>query len=372
MAYTFMGLEEALHDLPTLRKVLGQKWIERESKTPVLESDFPLARTLRIEELRNLVVSLDRSLDALRDVDGARDWRRRLRKNGEEFRAVLAETSFAMLLLRLGIKFIHPSDGGPDFAVMFDDSPPIKMEVTSPHTTFWADELDGRLWILSRQYGHRLRTEPLAEGTPILHEKVDKALMVQIVRDSEEFLRRASPGDGPFERTWTCIGLKLIWTPCEDPVNSGIDSPGSSHVHAFRYIATAAKKKAEQMEKGDAHTLVIGRNMLPFPEFEIYVHSLRNNVPFHGDFDWSQVPDQVKHIVLFLATYDEEKRPGVIVLSRPGEESNGPAGFDRFLEAMQQADSEHMQQEAEETTRFLERMTRDESDQRKRAADDAE
>jgi hypothetical protein len=364
MAYAFTSLEEALDDLPTLKKVLGPEWIEREHKTPALWSDFSLARTLRIPELRNLVVSLDRSLQELWNVEGASDWRNRLRHNGQEFRAVLAETSFAMLLLRKGRKFTHPKGDAPDFAVLIDDSPPITIEVTTPHSTVWADDLQGRLWVLSRQYGYCLRSEPITNESPILDEEIDQVLMLQITRDSEEVLKNATSEDSPLERLWDSIGLKLIWTPCEYPTIRGTNSPGSARRRAFDYIGTAAEKKAAQMEKGGAHTLVIGRNMLPFPEFEIYVHSLRNNVPYHGQFDWARIPDQVTCIVLFMATYDEAKLPAVDMLIRPVEGQSAPEGFDRVLEDLNQAHNEQRQQEVEETSEFIKQMTRYEAKQR--------
>src|SRR5215204_4355044 len=126
------------------------------------------------------------------------------------------------------------------------------------------------------------------------------------------------------------------------------------------------------MEKGGAHTLVIGRNMLPFPEFEIYVHSLRNNVPFYGEFDWARIPDQINCIVLFMATYDEAKLPAVDVFIRPGEERSAPEGFDRVLEVLSQAHNEQRQQEAEETSDFIKQMTRYEAKQRGKGGNDSE
>ena len=72
MPYAFLSLEEALSDLPTLRKVLGTRWIDRESNTPPLESVFPLARTLRIKELSHLHATLDRRLSDLWTVHRSR------------------------------------------------------------------------------------------------------------------------------------------------------------------------------------------------------------------------------------------------------------------------------------------------------------
>ena len=82
MPYDFLSLEEALHSLPTLRKALGQRWINRETNTPPLESAFPLARTLRIKELSHLHATLDRRLCDFWTVSGAEDWRTRLRSDG--------------------------------------------------------------------------------------------------------------------------------------------------------------------------------------------------------------------------------------------------------------------------------------------------
>jgi hypothetical protein len=124
------------------------------------------------------------------------------------------------------------------------------------------------------------------------------------------------------------------------------------------------------MEKGEAHTLVIGRNMLPFPEFEIYVTSLRNNVAFYGEFDWERIPDQINCIVLFMATYDEAKLPAVHLLTRTSEEQIATEGFDCFLEALREAANEQREQEADETSEFIKQMTSYEAKQRENDRND--
>jgi hypothetical protein len=65
MPHDYISLEDGLRDLPTLRKALGPKWIDRERRRSAVDSDFLLTRFLTTHELRNLVESLDQTLDAL-------------------------------------------------------------------------------------------------------------------------------------------------------------------------------------------------------------------------------------------------------------------------------------------------------------------
>src|SRR5918995_1390072 len=149
MPYEFLSLDEALSDLPTLRKVLGTRWIDRESDIPLLESAFSLARTLRIKELSHLHATLDRRLSDFRTVSGADDWQNRLRSDGQGFRELQTELAFADLLQQRGYSFKHP-DKGPDFSIGIGDEPPLMVEATTPRVIAWDDDLDTRLWILIR------------------------------------------------------------------------------------------------------------------------------------------------------------------------------------------------------------------------------
>ncbi len=361
-------LDERLRDLPNLSQVLGKHWIEREQDISPIESAFPLARTLRIEELRHLIVTLDRLLGSLASVQGSKDWRSRLRNNGQEFRETLTELVFAGLLQELGYTFVHP-DKGPDFAINIDDGPPFQVEVTTPRIVGWADDLDGRLWFLSRRYDHSLRMEPLADHSPILDENIRELTMRKIVEDSREQLEMAPPQGAQIERDWPEIGLKIIWKPNKEPRFRGYNSPHSSHVKAFNYIAHAAQVKSAQLRKAQAHTLVIGTNMLPFPEWEQYVTSLRNRVPFYGHFDWTQIPEQVRYLVLFLASYGDNKSPAVDVLVRPEYRSNVPDEIDQFLEQLRLAGENYHRERAENERVLVTQLTRYEAEQRQLALD---
>src|SRR5215212_5132293 len=154
--YAFLTLEEALRDLPTLRGVLGQRWIDRESNTPPLESTFPLARTLRIKELSHLHATLDQRLSDLWAISGAEDWRNRLRSDGPGFRELQTELAFADFLQQRGYEFDHPEQG-PDFSIILGDDPPLLIEATTPRVIAWDDDLNSRLQILSRQFEHSVQ-----------------------------------------------------------------------------------------------------------------------------------------------------------------------------------------------------------------------
>jgi hypothetical protein len=325
------NLEVALADLPNLRQTLGHRWIAREQAIPPVDSTFPLARTLRIEELRPLVTALDRRLGALTSIPGSKDWRRRIRNNGQEFRETLTEISFAALLRDRGYTFEHPEKGPDlDFAVSLSDGTVLQIEATTPRIVAWADDLVGRLWFLSRRYECSVRVEPLTDRSPILDEKIREATMLSMIKESRERLT-LSRRTVPIQIERRDIGLKIILNPDEQPSYSGYNSPNSSPIRAFNYIVGAAEDKAGQLRKARAHSLVIGTNMLPFPEWAQYVTSLRNRVPFYGQFDWGQIPDQVKYIVLFLASYGESRAPAIDVLVRPSDESRMPEALRRFF-----------------------------------------
>jgi hypothetical protein len=350
--YDFVSVDSALRDLPTLREVLGPNWIRRQREKSALDSDFLLMRFLTTHELRNLVASLDQSLNALRNVEGVTDWHKRLRSNPQEFRAIQAEIAFAMLLLRGGIKFTHPDPPAVDFSLFFDDVPPINIEVIAPTKTLWADDLDGRLWYLSRLYDFKLRTEPLDES-PIQDTKIDRGLMLRIVSDSEAALK-ASPPDGPtFERHWPDIGLKIIWTPSSDPWISGANHPIDHEVHPFKYVLTAARSKVEQMARGHSHTLVLSWNMLPFPAFDQYVRSVQAGMPYWGHFDWDAMPEQIQQLILIKVSYDQAKAPTSVVLNRRGSGQDLPGGFEVLARVMQAANDERRYQDEQETLAWL-------------------
>ena len=69
------------------------------------------------------------------------------------------------------------------------------VEATTPRIIVWDDDLDTRLWILSRQFEHSVRTEPLGDDMPILSEDVTERKVQQIVADAIELLSSAT-GDG--------------------------------------------------------------------------------------------------------------------------------------------------------------------------------
>jgi len=126
-----MTCEEALRELPTLTMVLGKKWIERESATPPLESAFPLARRLRIKELRPLHATVDRRRVELWTISGVDNWRNRLRPNGQDFREPQIALAFASFLQQFGYDVARPKEGA-DFAIVLGDEPPPMIEAPWP------------------------------------------------------------------------------------------------------------------------------------------------------------------------------------------------------------------------------------------------
>jgi hypothetical protein len=347
MPYTFMTLDEALRELPTLREALGKKWLERESATPMLESAFPLARSLRLRELSPLHSTLDRRLAELWNISGAHDWRKRLRHNGQELRELQTELAFASFLQKRGYDFTHP-DNGPDFAIVIGDEPPLLIEATTPRVIMWDNDLDTRLWILSRQFGYSVRTEPLTDNMPILSEAVTERRVQQIVADAVELLSSPTRDESVSVQSYPDIGLKIEWIPSADPIFSGRNSPNSSHVRAFNYVWTAAENKAKQLKLVDAHTLLIGTNQLPASDWMPYVQSVRSRVPYFGDFDWTQIHPQIDHILLFGATYGDSRVPAVDVLTRPSAMSSMPVGLARLFDDLHLAGEDYRRQSEED------------------------
>jgi hypothetical protein len=364
MPYEFQSLDESLADLATLRKVLGEAWIKCESDVPAIDSSFPLARTLRIKELRNLTVTLDRRLADLWDVVGARDWRNRLRNNGQEFRELLTELAFADLLRERGFHFVHPSDG-PDLDITIDDGPPLLIEATTPRIIAWDDDLDNRLWVLSREFGYSVRVEPLSQELPILNEQVTERMMKGIIADAANCLSTATQDDSVIEQSFPSIGMRIVWARSAYPVFSGRNLPNSSPIRAFNYISIAAENKVGQLRRFNAHTLLIGTNQLPFPEWAQYVASVRSNVPFFGRFDWSQIHPQVHHIILFQATYGDGRYPAIDVWERPGETANSSGGLRRFFEDLRLTGMDYHRQAVEDERKLVKQLMRYEKAKRR-------
>jgi hypothetical protein len=134
----------------------------------------------------------------------------------------------------------------------------------------------------------------------------------------------------------------------------GKNHPILHEVHPFKYILTAARAKVDQMAKGGSHTLVFCRNMSPFPSFDQYVTAVQHGTPSYGYFDWDEVPEQVRHLVLFLASYDQEKAPSFVVLIRPSAEQNLPKGFEVLTRLMQEANEVRRQQDEQAMLQWLE------------------
>jgi hypothetical protein len=266
VTYTFVDLDEALAELPTLRDVLGKDWINREKRTPPVESKFPLARTLRIRELRSLVISLDRRLRDLWNVKGAPDWRNRLRNNGQETRELLTEISFADLLWQRGYEFEHPDDG-PDFAISIEGCSPLRVEACTPRIIGWDDDLDARLWMLGRQFDYSVEMEPAEAEVPILSAEVSERKMQHIVAVALGRLSSANIDRSYTTQLCSDIGLKIEWSPAAHPFFRKRDAPNSSPNRAFNYVWTAADKKAKQLRDANAHTLLIGTNQLPLSDW---------------------------------------------------------------------------------------------------------
>lgn len=363
MTCTFVDLEESLGDLPNLRDALGKDWINREKRTPPVESKFLLARTLRFKELRHLAVSLDRRLADLSSVKGFGDWPRRLRSNGQETRELLTEISFADLLWQRGCSFEHPDDG-PDFSIEVEGGPALLVEVYTPRIIAWDDDLDTRLLMPGHQFNYSVDLEPVGDERPILGELVTERKMQQIVAVAIGRLRSATVDRSHVTQTHADVGLRINWSPSSDPGFRKWNAPNSSPARAFNYVCTAADRKAKQLKNSDAHTLLIGTNQLPFSEWAQYVASVRGNVPFYGYFDWSQIHPQVDRIIAYLATYADNALPAIKVWERPGSETRETDRHYPFVEMLMSAAEDERQQRVAEEHTLVRRLMRHEAIQR--------
>lgn len=369
MTYAFSTLEEALRDLPALRDALGERWIECESGIPPLESNFPLARSLRIAELRGNHETLNRRLAALEDVPGSNDWKKRLRTDGPGYRELMVELAFADLLHECGIEFEHPKDG-PDFSVALENESLLLIEATTPRVIAWDDELSTALWILSRQYGHSVRSTPLDEDAPILSEEVRERTVQRIVSESIALLEDQTPGSPAITQTYPELGLKIEWTPSEHPYFSSRNSPHSSHFRAFNKIWEAAEAKAKQLKSGGAHVLLIGTNQMSGSDWLPYVHAIRNEVPFYGDFDWDQIHPQVNMIIFFEATYGDGRAPAVDFLIRPKSIPEITGAPSRFIECLLRAGGTYERQSKQDDIDLVRDLTAYEARKRQASVED--
>jgi hypothetical protein len=326
-------LVQVLSAVPHLRQALGEQWIAREQQTDPVLSSFPLSRTLRIEELQDHVATLDRLLGSFATLPGIADWRRRLQRNGPEFREILTELTFAALLRERGYRFLRPKSG-PDFEVEIEAGQSLLAEVTTPRKVAWADDLDNRLWLLGRRFGYVVEIEPLVTGTPILETEIREQLVIRVVQEAKARLEVDTSGTDRIVQEWHEIGLRITWTPSENPGFRGRNSPNSSPLRAFNYLVSAASEKERQLPKDRPCVLVIGTNQLPFPEWHQYLHALRNEVSAFAPFDWNRFPDRVRCLILYSASYVDTYPPKVDVVVKPDDPLTDPPGLDRFIGEM--------------------------------------
>jgi hypothetical protein len=192
----------------------------------------------------------------------------------------------------------------------------------------------------------------------------------RIVADAIELLSSASGDGSVIVQTYPYpdIGLKIEWTPSANPMFSGRNAPASSHGSAFNYVWTAVENKVKQLRSVDAHTLLIGTNQLPMSDWGPYVQSVRQKVPYYGDFDWTQIHPQIDRIILFEATYGDNRLPAVDVVTRPSASADVAAGLGRFLEELRLAGEDYRRQSQEDERELVAQLMEHEARKRQTQA----
>jgi len=123
------------------------------------------------------------------------------------------------------------------------------------------------------------------------------------------------------------------------------------------HLATVARLTHPALKTVDAHTLLIGTNQLPLSDWGPYVHSVRHQVPFYGDFDWTQIHPQIDRMILFQETYGDNRLPAVDVVTRPSVSVDVSAGLGRLLEDLRLAGEDFHRQCEEDDRKLIAELT---------------
>ena len=299
MALSTEPLTTRLSPYPTLRKVLGPDWIaEQDAMDPVL-SPFSLARWLRMDEFGTDLSMIDGILREFRDVPGMKERRRRMRSDPFALMETLTELYFALWLRHRAIPFDLPKTGA-DFKVNLGGGRSLAIEVTTLRLIQWAQDLFERLDLVGQRLGYSAEVEHKLETLPETSRSVQ--IVSTIVTNALEALTapkvESSGGiTNVIVQTYPEYETKVTWTPSPFPGLSQKTSPDTPSPSTMFYrLVSTAQKKACQLPDDQAGILLFGTVNLPQTQLWSFEKALLRD---HVEFDWTQVPDQIKHVILY-------------------------------------------------------------------------
>ena len=86
--------------------------------------------------------------------------------------------------------------------------------------------------------------------------------------------------------------------------------------------------------------------------------------PTIGDFDWTQIHPQIDRIILFEATYGDNRVPAVDVVTRPSASADVSVWTGRFLEELHLAGEDYRRQSEEDEHKLVTELMEYEARQR--------
>lgn len=292
-------LTTLLSPYPTLREVLGPDWItEQDAIDPVL-SRFSLTRWLRVDGFDPDLSALDEILKELRNIPGMKERRRRMRSDPFALMETLTELHFGSWLRHRGIPFDLPKEGA-DFKVHLGNGRSLAIEATTPRMTHWAQDLFERLDLVGQRSGYAVDIEYELETLPDMSRSME--IVLTVVRDALEALtptgaKPKSVTIPEIDQDYPMYGTKVIWTPSLHPGIKQWTSPKPTSPYTMFYrLVSVAQTKACQLPVDQAGVLLLGTANLPHTQLWSFEKALFGE---DLEFDWTQVPNQIKHVILY-------------------------------------------------------------------------
>lgn len=335
MDLTSRTLSECLLEYPNLRSVLGDAWIEREELIDPLMSAYALARWLRHPGYSDDLTMLDSVISQQRNQPHFRERKDRIRSDPDSLVETLTEMYFSAWVRSLGYQ-VEMTPTGPDFRIQLDDGSPLMAEVMSPRRSVWADNILERIDFLTRRYQVSAHLEYSRETLPTSispKSAISKVVMrsLNFLNDPDRISNLASKG--LITQAYPELGLEIRWSkPTGAPrVSETVSPEPTSEWTAFHHLADAASKKSRQLPRDHAGLLVFGIRQMPQLSWLNFMLSLQHYPIGDIPFDWSRLPDNVKHILFYSFTLKQIQPFEATLVTNNSSSLQSPTGFDRFV-----------------------------------------
>lgn len=336
MALSDQPLIELMEPYPHLRHALGPQWIAVQDRVDPIQSRFPLARWLRVDGFQADLSTIDIVLQQLEGVPGIADRRRRIRSNAPALMETLTELYFGAWLLDEGFSFDLP-DEGADFNVHLGENQSLAIEATTPRIAQWAQDLFERLHLVALRTGHSGSVEHQLET--LADTSLSIKIVNTIVMEALDALAPTNPNTAGMDldvtQDYPNYGMKITWTPSVRPGIAAMTSPKTTSPYTFFYrLVSAARKKAEQLSPDQAGVLLVGTQHLPVTELWSFENAIRHYPLENMQFDWTKLPNQIKHVILYYLQLKRIKPFQAIWIVNPASSLPDPPEARQFLQAL--------------------------------------